>query len=112
MTDSICPKGWRLPQGYSGNPTSHSTGDFTKLNNAYGGITNSDSHLLTTPLFFVRSGYVNSGSLRNVGSYGYYWSSTVGSSSNAYILYFYSSNVGPTYSDNRYRGYSVRCIAQ
>ena len=61
---------------------------------------------------FVRGGYVDPGSyLGNAGGLGYYWSSVGRSSTYAYTLYFVSGNVYPSYSINRYRGFSVRCVA-
>jgi uncharacterized protein (TIGR02145 family) len=48
------------------------------------------------------------GSLLDVGSFGFYWSSTV-SGSNAFNLYFNSSNAGMNNS-NRAVGTSVRCL--
>ena len=50
----------------------------------------------------------NSGDPLFVGSGGAYWSSSV-SGSNARFLYFYSSNAY-LHSNNRARGYAVRCI--
>ena len=61
---------------------------------------------------FVRGGGVNPGTyLYNAGSYGDYWSSVGRSSSRAYALYFYSGTVDPSYSNVRYGGFSVRCVA-
>jgi uncharacterized protein (TIGR02145 family) len=50
-----------------------------------------------------------SGRLSNAGAYGYYWSSTQGSSSNAYLLYVSSNDVN-TFNFNRGYGYSLRCV--
>ena len=107
--DSICPKGWRLP-------TSNSTTanySFGKLLTAYSYSSSSDSILLASPLWFVRAGYVYNGSLDGQGSYGYVWSSRAYSNSDgAYGLGFSSSVVDPSYSDDRYSGNSVRCVAE
>ena len=106
-TDSICPKGWRLP-------TSTSSGEYQALMNAYSISSNTDGStaLVSAPLYFVRSGYVTSGSLGYAGYGGYYWSSTAGSSTiGAYGLYFGSGSVNPSSSPYRYRGQSVRCLA-
>lgn len=50
-------------------------------------------------------------SLYDAGSYGYYWSRTLNSSypNNAYILDFYSGNVGWNYN-GRYDGFAVRAV--
>ncbi len=67
---------------------------------------------LTLPLYFVRGGNVYSGSLRNVGSTGDYWSQVSGSNANAYDLGFYSVDVGPSFGHlYRYGGFSLRCVA-
>ena len=106
-TDSICPKGWRLP-------TSKSSGEYQALMAAYNITSNTDSttRITQSPLYFHPSGNVYSGSLRNAGYYGVYWSSSAYSSTNnAYYLYFNSGRVNPSYSNNRYNGFSVRCLA-
>jgi uncharacterized protein (TIGR02145 family) len=46
-----------------------------------------------------------------VGTYGYYWSSTV-SGGDAYHLSFNSGNVYPGGQNGRARGFSVRCISE
>ena len=112
-TNSVCPKGWRLPQ--IRNYVSYNTGDndFANLNFYYNGAkTNTGAGLMAAPLYFVRSGYVSNTSINDFGSGGYYWSSTVNSTTNAYDLYFNSGYVTPAGSGNRNLGFSVRCIAR
>ena len=53
--------------------------------------------------------YFYDGSLYNVGSNGYYWSSTV-STTDAYFLGFYSGGVNPAGGNNRANGFPVRCL--
>ena len=65
----------------------------------------------SAPYNFPYAGYVNDGSLYVVGSYGAYWSRTALSSTLAYYLRFYSSNVYPASNYNRYGGFSIRCVA-
>ena len=61
---------------------------------------------------FVRGGYVNPGNSLNYAGYnGYYWSSVGRSSSVAYFLSFNSGGLGPSDSDFRYYGFSLRCVA-
>ena len=43
------------------------------------------------------------------GSNGYYWSSTSNDNSNANNLFFRSSNVN-SYTDDRIKGFPVRCL--
>jgi uncharacterized protein (TIGR02145 family) len=50
----------------------------------------------------------SNGSLNNVGTYGYYWSSTVSSTSSR--LLFFSSGNAFMFTYNRAFGFSVRCI--
>ena len=101
-TASICPKGWRLPT--SGNSNS----EFQTLYNNY----NSSSFLRSNPVNLTTSGFVNSSSRNNQGSDGYYWSSTVRSSANAYDLALGASHVDPVDHTNKYYGFSIRCIAE
>ncbi len=98
---SICPKGWRLPT--SGNNT---TSDFYYLANGLTG-----SQIVAAPYNFVYGGLVSNSSLNTAGSYGYYWSSTANSASNAYYLRF-STSVDPSLNNARYLGFSVRCVAR
>ena len=111
-TDSICPANWRLPLSGGSNTE---TGSFYYLLNQYGltsSPTSGNNNIATSPLYFVRSGYVNSGgSLGFAGNNGGYWSGRASSSSYAYYLDFYPSGVRPSDSYSRYRGFSVRCVA-
>ena len=66
----------------------------------------------THPLYFIRSGYLNGTTLYNFGGYGYYWSSTVYSPTNAYILYFSSGELYPANRNLRYYGWSLRCLSR
>ena len=109
-TDSICPKGWQLPTSNNSN-----SGSFQALMSAYSISSNTAGSTAITqaPLYFNPSGDVSSGSLRYAGYYGYYWSSTAGSSaSSAYRLYFDSGLVYPSNYRSRYDGLSVRCLAR
>ncbi len=60
------------------------------------------------------AGYRNreSGALTNVGSNGYYWSSSsyAAGNINAGNLNFNSGNVYPLNNNNRANGFSVRCV--
>jgi hypothetical protein len=61
-------------------------------------------------IFFPASGGRFGTGLNSHGSYGYYWSSSLGSSAGGYVLHFYSGGVSPAYSDNRFLGFSVRAV--
>lgn len=109
-TDSICPKGWQLPTSNNSN-----SGSFQALTDAYSisDDTAGSTALVSAPLYFVRSGYVFSGSLMSAGDEGDYWSSTAHSSTSfVYYLAFVSGYVSPSYYVVRYAGQSVRCLAR
>ena len=63
------------------------------------------------PYNFPYAGFVSNGSLLYVGSRGFYWSRTASSTIYAYHLYFGSTNVAPASGNDRYYGFSVRCVA-
>ncbi len=93
-----CPTGYRLPTSteLEAERTSWSQ------NNSIGAF--------GSPLKLPMAGYRYSdvGSLNNVGSYGYYWSSTVGGT-NAWNLLFDSGSAIVGYNLRAY-GFTVRCI--
>ncbi len=60
-------------------------------------------------LFLPAAGYRSgAGAPSYVGTYGFYWSATSSSATNAYVVYFYTTYFDSASSGNRYRGYSVR----
>ena len=61
-------------------------------------------------VFLPAAGYRNGTSVSDVGSYGFYWSSTAYGTRSAYYLRFCSSDFYPSRSSNRYNGYSVRLV--
>ena len=61
-------------------------------------------------IFFPASGIYNGTTLDNRGSYGYYWSSSYNSASNAYYLNFNSSNVSPANYYYRRLGFTARAV--
>lgn len=93
-----CPAGYRLPTNT----------ELTAEVTAYS-ITNS-ADAFASPLKFTVPGYRNyaSGTLNDVGSNGYYWSSSV-SGTYASIRYFYAGGTG-TSDGSRANGFTVRCI--
>ena len=100
-TDSICPKGWRLPTGRSGGEFDTLVGDLNSTT------------ITQAPYYFNPSGSIYRGSLGGAGDRGRYWSSTAGSSASyAYYLAFGSGYVNPSDVSDRYDGRSVRCLAR
>jgi uncharacterized protein (TIGR02145 family) len=93
-----CPSGYRLPTE-------------TELNNerlSWG--SNNSTGAFGAPLKWTLAGlrFNNNGSLSNVGSNGYYWSSTVGATDSRH-LYFWNSTAS-IISNGRAYGFSVRCV--
>ena len=126
---SICPKGWRLPLGYSstGNVSqgasnaANRVGSFSYLDKKMGGTgANQSSTAGTTqskkwrsfPNNFVYGGYFNTAASGNRNSSGTYWSSSAASDINAYYLGVFNSNVYTAVSgNNKYVGRAIRCIS-
>ncbi|MFV0485429.1 MAG: hypothetical protein ACK5MU_04385, partial [Candidatus Saccharimonadales bacterium] len=124
VSASICPANFRLPSGMSGsggattNGTVYTAADFPVLNASMnagslttGATTNYPTGWQPSGAWGgAFSGYWNVG-LGYQGSYGYYWSSTVNSATNARILFFYSSAVSPGNGiSDKYNGFAVRCV--
>ena len=127
MGNSICPAGWRLPNGVTSS-TSSNVGYYGEANytwraqgiiNSYVGYASSASYntngylnISNNPLYLARSGYKNGTSVPSyMGSNNYYQTNTIYSSSNSYTSYFYSSYAYPGYYYGyRYNGYPIRCI--
>ena len=81
-------------------------------NESVGYATGGFNKLRSNPYYFVRSGNINGGTLLISGVSGYYWSSTVNSSTSAYLLFFDSTDIYPARNRSRYLGRSVRCVAR
>lgn len=116
--NSICPKNWKLPKGGTSEKTADGN-EFTEMLEHYlgalSGTTWGENRVLLSraPLYFVPAGYVVTTTAPTLGDNGNVWSSRVGNSTNAYILYFNSSNVNPRSSGGnlgKRNGYSVRCV--
>ena len=112
----ICPTSWRLPKSYDGSSSNTNSSDFRYLNSLIAGSWSNVSTAAasnawrTYPNNFVFAGNWSGSSAFRRGTHGYYWSSTVNGSNNAYLLYFHSTNVYPADNDSKYRGSSARCV--
>ena len=95
-TNSIRPKGWRLP-----------------INGEYGelqivlGRGNSGDNVINSPW---RGLYAGSNGTTDQGNRGRYWSATACSGSNAYYLTYNSSEVLPGHNDAKTPAHTVRCV--
>ena len=61
-------------------------------------------------IFFPCSGSGNGDSWSNQGAGGFYWSSSLHSSTNGWYLLFYSGGVDPQFYNNRFYGFAVRPV--
>jgi uncharacterized protein (TIGR02145 family) len=120
VNTSLCPTGWRLPYGRNTGKGA-TAGGFSYLDTQLGGTgANQTSTAGTTqskvwrsfPNNFLYSGYFNSASPSNRGSFGYCWSSTANNNYTSYYLYLGSTYLGPDTNNYRskYSGQNVRCI--
>ena len=100
---------WRMP----------TVGEFQELNsNCDSEWTDEDgvagrrftSRINGNSIFFPASGRRYGTGLSYRGSYGFYWSASLGSQTDGYYLYFYSGGVNPAYNGNRFGGFSVRAV--
>ena len=117
-----CPVGYRVPDGGENGfwttalGTSSSTSTGTKWDS-----TNSGRHWTladgTTAAWYPAVGYRSStsGSLNNVGGYGYCWSASPNPSNTNFAYYLsFNNHGGPEILNNGSRGYgsSVRCVKE
>ena len=100
---SICPKGWRLPTGGR-------NGESATLYSLY-----YPTSTLTGDPGLTLSGQMFYGSAYSVGEYGFYWTSTVSHSSNAYYLSVDlddSDTNNPESYGSKGNGFTIRCVAR
>lgn len=123
-TNSVCPKGWRLPVGgtNASKVVFNQPGSFGNLLVKSGWASASDSNVLVeAPVFLMRAGNVyNSSSstpgIRDVGKAGVYWTASSRQPNNS-CPFNYSIdgngviNAGDSYG-YAYSGASVRCVAR
>ncbi|MBQ3309740.1 InlB B-repeat-containing protein, partial [Candidatus Saccharibacteria bacterium] len=108
ISQSICPKGWKLPNGGANTAPS-----FQSLVDTYGIGTTGSTKLQSAPLSFYYAGRYLSGRQEETSA-GYYWSASpyTSDSNRAYNLRFSSNSVDPQRNyDSKSAGESVRCVA-
>ena len=101
----LLPDEWTLPAGLT----------FTSGNSNWVNVYSSDQWTqmeANGAVFLPAAGNRDGISLSNVGSYGYYWSSSYQDNNNAFSVYFYSGSLDPQGTNYRFRnrGRSVRLV--
>ena len=113
---SICPSGtggnWVLP--LSGTMNNNVSGSFYNLLIKYNAASGAEgaSNIISLPLAFVRSGYVNlnAGMAYGVSRYLYGWSRAAESLAGAYSLGVNPTEVYPSANNYRWNGFPLRCL--
>lgn len=104
-----CGAPWRQPSRLDFQELyDNCTWTWTTVSGVNGYLVTSNANNNT--IFLPAAGYGNGTSLSNLGSGGYYWSSSFHSSANAYILYFHSGGIYPQHYNLRFLGFSVRAV--
>ena len=88
--------------------SSYTTNEWTTKNGVNGRLVT--SKINGNSIFFPAAGHGYGTSLYSSGSYGYYWSRSLYSSANVFLLYFNSSSVDPQSYNSRFYGFSVRAV--
>ena len=113
--NSICPKGWRLPntEAYEFSKLLYAYGVTKDDKNGSGYATGGYNKMIANPLYFVKTGAVDDGSLNYLSTYGYYESSSISSTSKNHLLFFTNSvYIVPNYNYGKDKGLSIRCISE
>ena len=111
-----CPAGWKVPEGGETGVWYKAAGNISSFpyNSTYKGMNFSEKFGSASSIWYPAAGYLLSGggSLNFVGDSGTWWSCTP-NGDDAYRLYLnYYGNVGPSGSNYRATGRSVRCLQE
>ena len=114
VTESICPKGWRLPDNTGDFSYANLMGKYSLPTTNTSGAGSSVQVAQQAPLYFPLAGSYYGSATSQQGRTTYYWSRTINSSntSNAYNAYFNAGDGSffPQTNHNKYFGFSVRCV--
>ena len=124
--NSICPRGWRLPNASTTDDVYNEFGklfytyDITNNKAGSGNVgykTGGFNAIRISPLWFVRSGYINNTAIERPAIGGNYESNTVYGAGNTFGSFFSTNEIFPNgYSyaqgNDRLYGRSVRCLAR
>ena len=105
---SICPTNWSLPLGANRN----TSGSFYYLNQQMSKDTNAQGskEWRAFPNNFLYSGYISGSSANGRGLRGLYWSRSANGNDHSYTLNLRASSLYPSNDNDRYSGFSVRCL--
>ena len=122
-SNSICPKGWRLPTGPPDSASSTAR-EFGQLWVAAGYISDVDSYsyansrvfqvIRQNPLFLIRAGSIYDGKFIDAAESGTWWSSTLNynPTTYTYAAQLYSTNIHSDYPIGRQEGGTIRCLVE
>ena len=118
-SDSICPKGWRLPGFIGDNSYLVLFRHYLSLDQRIEATKHVGTIAHITPLSFLNSGYYNHQSKKfdDRTNLGLYWTGSIDSNNIAWFLLFHDTYIIPratTYRGNDYRGNGniIRCLAR
>ena len=117
--NSICPAGWKLPEGFPGYDYGHLFSDSGVISgmstDSY--ATDGFKKIRSNPLYLVRAGLINNTGLvfsvlyTGGNAHGYYWTSSAGNEYYSDRVIFDRNSVGyGGGGSNRFGGYTVRCV--
>ena len=104
-----CPPGWRVPTQAELNSLINSGSFWATLYGVFGEAFGNHPNQIFLPAAGARN---TNGTLGGVGTVGYYWTSTQGSSTEAWGLEFRSDRIDIFNNWSRRNAMSIRCVAQ
>lgn len=106
VEDSICPKGWRLPKSGLGSKSYAYMLDAYTMGSVQGEI-------VTAPFNYVLAGnYLYYSQMRAQGTGGLYWTSGASSKEAARSLRVWDVGAQVNNTNDKGRGFTVRCVAR